>query len=415
MKIVVSTFLIASLFASTASPVRAGLYYSGEKLSPLPSQWRGFLLDHRALRMIGFEPAAGAEFNPLRAQYESALKDLETTAKTRELNADEIADRGAILVRLGQASKAVELLRGARRMHPNSFRIAANLATAWQLLGDDNEAAKAQREAVRLAPTDVKAIEELHLKLIEFRRDNPKSTTLDRLFGDQKPDAKSVAALQQLALWLPTDARLIWQLAEATHAMGDVRSAASLMDTAVVELAFTALAARDARRKFRDAADEIAKLPDSEHAKYRGTLTFQSSRPLLRRTPPASLPDIRDNGTNSLLWSVVGETIIEKPFRPKVHDYLKKLDGKTISITGYMQALTTDIELGGFMLIEFPVGCWFCETPEVAGIIYVQMPASKATTLKRTRVKVSGVLKLNDSDPEDFLYAIRDAKVGDPD
>ena len=29
-------------------PCRAGLYYSGETIADLPSQWRGYLLDQRA-------------------------------------------------------------------------------------------------------------------------------------------------------------------------------------------------------------------------------------------------------------------------------------------------------------------------------------------------------------------------------
>ena len=43
--------LLAVLFLPTL-PARAGLYYSGEEIAPLPSQWRGFLLDQRILRSL---------------------------------------------------------------------------------------------------------------------------------------------------------------------------------------------------------------------------------------------------------------------------------------------------------------------------------------------------------------------------
>jgi hypothetical protein len=61
------------------------------------------------------------------------------------------------------------------------------------------------------------------------------------------------------------------------------------------------------------------------------------------------------------------------------------------------------------MFIEFPIGCWYCEMPEVTGIVYVEL--AKTATLTRGLVRVTGRLHLNAADPEDFLYAIRNAKV----
>ena len=50
-------FVAAVLFALSAAPAaRAGLYYSGETIAELPSQWRGFLLDQRLLRNIAVKP-----------------------------------------------------------------------------------------------------------------------------------------------------------------------------------------------------------------------------------------------------------------------------------------------------------------------------------------------------------------------
>jgi len=74
-----------------------------------------------------------------------------------------------------------------------------------------------------------------------------------------------------------------------------------------------------------------------------------------------------------------------------------------------------DVTASGFMLLEYPVGCWFCETPEPAGIVYVDVAGGKAVPVRRGRVKVEGTLKLNTSDPEDFLYTVTGAAVGDPD
>jgi hypothetical protein len=47
--------------------------------------------------------------------------------------------------------------------------------------------------------------------------------------------------------------------------------------------------------------------------------------------------------------------------------------------------------------------------------VYVATAGGKPVPLKRGRVKVEGRLKLNSSDPEDFLYTVTGAGVRDPD
>src|SRR5256885_1631753 len=122
--------LLAVLFLPTLR-VQAGLYYSGEEIAPLPSQWRGFLIDQRLLRTLGFKPASGTPSNPLRQRYEKAIVDLEKAARSRKLSADELADLGALHIRLANLPRAIEVLRGAQREHPRHFKITSNLGTAW--------------------------------------------------------------------------------------------------------------------------------------------------------------------------------------------------------------------------------------------------------------------------------------------
>src|SRR5689334_16973894 len=124
-----------------APAARAGLYYSGESVADLPSQWRGFLLDQRLLRNIAVKPTDKVPAGRERKKYEAALAKLERAAKERKLSADELADKGALLVRLGEPAKAVEVLRAAQRAYPSHFKIAANLGTAYQLAGELDQAA----------------------------------------------------------------------------------------------------------------------------------------------------------------------------------------------------------------------------------------------------------------------------------
>src|SRR5262249_20349041 len=165
------------------STVQAGLYYSGETFAELPSQWRGFLVDQRALRMIAVQPA-NAPASPLRKEYQEAAAKLEKLAKERKLAADEAADLGALYVRLGGVNKAIDLLRAAQREHPQHFRVVANLGTAWQLQGNLDQALACLEQSVKLVPGKYEKAEQQHLKLVRLRRAQDKNVQdLDNLLG----------------------------------------------------------------------------------------------------------------------------------------------------------------------------------------------------------------------------------------
>ena len=82
-------------------------------------------------------------------------------------------------------------------------------------------------------------------------------------------------------------------------------------------------------------------------------------------------------GVNVLPWTVVTETVVGRKYHPSFPKYLKKLDGMQVQLTGYMQALGEDQEGGEFMLIEYPVRCWYCEMPDVTAIVLVDLPEGK--------------------------------------
>jgi hypothetical protein len=426
------------LFAPGA---RAGLYYSGESVGELPSQWRGFLLDQRTLRNIALKPAPGSRANPTRTRYEDQAARLEKKGRAG-LTADEAADLGALYVRLGDAGKAVEVLRDAERAHPNHFHIVANLGTAWQLQGDLDQAATYLEQAVHLAPGKLEKAEELQLKLVRLRRhEAPGRLDLDDLFGvyyggpagkyeagkmneaeRKKLPADAAAVLQQLALWLPADGRLLWQMAELANAFGDARTAAAIMDGCVTEFGMRQTELREHRRLVRAEADELDRIAAANGASLKAAheghvagMKPRSQRPLLTKLDDAALPQINANGVTPLPWAVLAETMLDRKFKPTFAKYLQELDGKQIELSGYMQPLGEDLELGSFMLIEFPVGCWYCEMPEITAIVLVELPRGQSKTYTRGKVKVVGTLALNSMDPENFLYTIGKATVSDAD
>jgi hypothetical protein len=431
------TPLVAAVLLGFLSPAaRAGLYYSGETIADLPSQWRGFLLDQRQLRNIAVKPTDKVPAGPERIKYETALKKLEKAAKDRKLTADELADEGALLVRLGEPAKAIDVLRTAQREFPNSFKIVANLGTAYQLAGELDQAAAALRESVRLAPGKHQDAEKAHLRLVQLRQKQPKdSQDLDDLFGvryvgeggkyepgqlaaaeRKKLPEDAAAVAQQLALWLPADGKLLWQLGELAGAHGDVQTAAAIMDGCVTEFGLRSPELRAHRQANRAAADELAKKgagapAKTEHSGHAGGLKPRSSRPLVNKLDEAALPTINATGVNALPWRVIGDTSVGRQFKVAFPQYLRELDGKQVTLTGYMQPLGEDTEAASFMLIQYPVGCWYCEMPEITGIVFVELAGEKTVRLTRGPLKVEGKLTLNGTDPENFLFTIGKAKV----
>ncbi len=430
--------VVIALTISARAP--AGLYYSGETIAELPSQWRGFLLDQRTLRLVALKPAAGAPLPAPRARYLAEAERLANEAAKRKLTAEEAADLGALYVRLGEVAKALEVLRPAQREHPESFRLAANLGTVWQLHGDLGQAAAALQQSVRLAPGKYQPGEELHLKLVRLRARQPADAAdLDDLFGvhyvgpsgryepglvavteRKKLPAEATALTQGLALTLPADGRLLWQLAELAAAHGDVVTAAAVMDGCVTEFGLRAPDLLAHRRAMRSAADDRLRSSGgptklAHEGRHAGGLKTRSARPLARRPDAAPLPPVDPKGVNAVPWSVVTETVLDREYRPTFGAYLKELDGKRVELAGYMQPLGDDLEVAAFLLIEYPVGCWYCEMPGLASIVLVEQPAGKTRHLTRGLVRVTGQLRLNATDPENFLYTVREARVADAD
>lgn len=425
--------IAASLILLTlAATARAGLYYSGEEYSALPAQWRGYLLDHRALRNIAVKPKNEAEAGVMRQRYRQEAEKLDVRATKEKLNADELADLGALYIRLGDAERAIEVLRPAHQVHPNHFALAANLGTAWQLHGDLRLAAAALEDAVKLAPGKYLAFEEAHLKLVRLRQQK-KAGDLDDLFGvryvndkdgfepgkialaqSKKLPSKAVPIAQQLALWLPADGPLLWQLAELANAHGDIRNAANMMEGCVVQFGMQNPTLRMRRQVLRDVIDNqpMPKVGEEHLEKHVGTIAFRSRRALVSKMDLLPLPPIDAKGINPIPWELFNETEIAKPYKVRFPKYLQELEGKQISLTGFMYPIRDEPEAAVFLFIESPVGCWYCEMPETTGIMFVELAKGKSTPIQRGLLRVVGRLQLNADDPEDFLYSVKDARVG---
>jgi hypothetical protein len=112
---------------------------------------------------------------------------------------------------------------------------------------------------------------------------------------------------------------------------------------------------------------------------------------------------------------VLAATTVGAKGRPAFAKYLDKLDGKTVALTGFMQPTKDELAASSFLLLEYPVGCWFCEMPDPTGLIGVELTAGKTAESRRGLVKVTGTLVLNRDNPEGYLFALKDARIGGAD
>lgn len=442
IRVGISLLSCLCLFLSTLS---AGLYSSYERYAELPSTWKGFLADQRMLRVAALAPSPQTPPSSFRQELTAAAERLQSKGAKNPRTPDEAADLGAILIRLGKIDAALSSMREVAAAHPQHFALQANLGTAWEYAGNLEQAAEHLRQAVKLAPEQNKAVEQLHLRLVRWRMQQSQSPAgLDKLFDvnftDQngkhllgklspqeleKLPPNAIALVQQLALWFPSDGKLIWQLAELTAVHGDLTTAGSLLDICVGEFGLSDPELRKSRQAIQTALKTRGQTPigqTSQQEAHSGhgsahQLVFKSRRPILPRPLDLkNMPAIKKGENHLLGWQLLAETAMDhRRFKPTYHAYLQKLEGEKVTLTGFMQPLTDDLECTSFILVENPIGCWYCEMPDITGIVFASIEPGHAIKFTRNVIKVTGKLKLNSSDPEEFLFTIADAKVGEPD
>lgn len=101
--------------------------------------------------------------------------------------------------------------------------------------------------------------------------------------------------------------------------------------------------------------------------------------------------------------------------KPVFSQAAKNLQGKKISIPGYMVPFESGLRGTHFMFSSMPLNaCFFCGVggPETVIEVFVSSPVN----FSEKPVEISGVLKLNDKDPDKMIYILENAEIiGDVD
>jgi tetratricopeptide (TPR) repeat protein len=173
-------------------------------------------------------------------------------------NFNDRSDYSIALMYLGRSKEAVELLQALEKEQPGKYFIAANLGTAYELTGNNEEAARWIAEDIRRNPKSHEGTEWLHLKVLEakmaqqkdpdyFKKHSvlnlmPQEITEDTLLGEEKlhPAEMEEAIQHQLTERMqfvkppdPAVASLLFDYAAIEAATRTLESAKQILQMAV--------------------------------------------------------------------------------------------------------------------------------------------------------------------------------------
>ncbi len=112
-------------------------------------------------------------------------------------------------------------------------------------------------------------------------------------------------------------------------------------------------------------------------------------------------------------WKVLQDVkMIEKDnlYMPDFGADIKALDGKVISLKGYMMPLEQAKQQKNFILSANPIAsCFFCETGGAESMVEIQ--AKKAVTFSYNPIVITGKLELLEDDPMGMFYRLVNAEA----
>ena len=121
-----------------------------------------------------------------------------------------------------------------------------------------------------------------------------------------------------------------------------------------------------------------------------------------------------DSGQN---WKTLADVKYEKSqdeygeiYVPRFGDEVQKMNGKTISLKGFIIPFEGMFEPKHIILSSLPIAsCFFCggSGPETVAEAFLESEVKYTTK----PVTVTGRLELNDTDIDQLMYVLKDAKV----
>ena len=122
------------------------------------------------------------------------------------------------------------------------------------------------------------------------------------------------------------------------------------------------------------------------------------------------------NGLPSLVWPKLYDIKFEKAKdnlgeydKPIFSQAAKSLEGKVVTLPGYMNPFEQGTKGTSFMLSSLPINaCFFCGVGGPESVVEVILKSPISFTEKPVEIK--GILRLNDKDPDRMIYRIEQAE-----
>lgn len=109
----------------------------------------------------------GHSFNNDEA-FQKGIKRLDSLYKaTKDL--DYLSDKGLLLILLKRYDEAIRLYLEIEKIKPNKYSTASNIGTAYELIGQNENALKWIQKAVEINPKSHKHSEWIHVKILEAK------------------------------------------------------------------------------------------------------------------------------------------------------------------------------------------------------------------------------------------------------
>jgi hypothetical protein len=106
----------------------------------------------------------------------------------------------------------------------------------------------------------------------------------------------------------------------------------------------------------------------------------------------------------------IGQDEFGELYIPVFSDKIKKLEGKVVEADGYIIPFEGMFKPEHIILSSLPLAeCFFCGSGGPETVMEVMLTDPIKYTSKR--VKVKGILTLNDKDPEKLMYILKDARL----
>lgn len=188
----------------------------------------------------------------INEEFKSTIREVDSLYKvTKDL--DYLSDKGLLFILLKEYDKAIKLYLEIEKMKPGRYSTASNIGTAYELIGDDENALKWIKKSIEIDSTSHYSSEWIHVKILEAKIDLQKPiNSLSLINTDFGTDSLPKTNLPKEALTNLRDAlyfqlnerisfikhkekiiaQLLFDLADITFLSSDYHDAISIYDIA---------------------------------------------------------------------------------------------------------------------------------------------------------------------------------------